>query len=164
MPTPEQLYTEITSGPLKDELATPWSNGDDTSVAAILNRADMPGYIPAAPLQKYLTETGLIAVFDVIYNHLLLPSAMNAAPTAPTPFGLYAMASQILTTLRNNYRAAIGQISTGCDALISFGLITAEQKTAILALEVKISQAQTVWGYDARITPDDVSKARKVGG
>ncbi len=164
MPTPDELYTEITNGSLKDELAPPWKSGDDTGVAVILNRADQSGYIPPLPLLKYLADVGLIAAFDLIRDHLLLPPAnMSDPPTTPAPFGIYALASRLHHAIENGLRASVAEISAGCDVLVSVGLLAPEQKTAVLALETKISRAQTVWGLDVSISPNDIAAARKVG-
>lgn len=163
MPTPSELRAEIESGPLAGELAPLWSAGADADVAAVLTRRDLPGYIPPVPLSKYLDTSGLTAALTLIRDHRLMPCAVDAVPSVAAPFGLYALASRVLSSIAQGFRPAKADVSAGCDALIGAGVMTSQQKSAILALEVKIGRVQQWLGdYDATVTAANVEEARKL--
>lgn len=160
--TPADLRAEILSGPLASELAPLWAAGDDAGVAAVLMRPDFAGYVPPVPLSKYLDTSGLRAALDLIRDHLLLPPAdPSQAPTVAAPFGLYALASRLLSSVAQGFRPSVADVSAGADALVSVGVMTARQKADVLALAVPIGRAQVAWGYDAAVAPLDVETARK---
>jgi hypothetical protein len=158
--TPSELKSEILNGPLAVELLPYWNSGADSDIVRILNRPDLPGYIPPIPLEKYLADQGLISVFTLIHDHLLLPCPTNQVPTTAPVFGLYALCSRLLTALAKGFRASVTEISSGCDVMVSASIMTVQQKTDVLALEVKISRIQTLYDLDVSVSTIDIAKAR----
>lgn len=72
-PTPEELKTEIESGPLAASLATPWSQGHDLTVADLLNSL-ATGRTRLVPRTLSLTELAGDAGFSpqsvaAVFNH-----------------------------------------------------------------------------------------------
>lgn len=105
--------------------------------------------VPKSEVQDYLVGEGLLAVID--------RTARNDA----TDTRLQSICIQVVNTLRGDYSAFdLGQARTvaAIDALISAGLATSAQKTALLALaRVKCSRAEAVCG--APVSRDDLLKA-----
>jgi hypothetical protein len=142
MPTPTELRAEIESGPLAAELATPWAAGNDTAVAAALNRQDRAGYVPArhvvASLSSDADGFGASLIWAWTHGALADGTALN-----PTQKVLLAR----LFFGADNPEYAIkyppADLVTGCTVL---GAPVALQE-AILAGEVKVSRAEELgWG------------------
>lgn len=164
MPTSAQLRAEILDGPLKTEIAPFWSpvtDDTDTEVAKILNRKDLPGYVPARTLIAYLAEHLLWDMVPLCHDHLKLPNGSDAPLEVYKLFAALHLAAY--GTVNPPLRMAVGPLTVAMTSLIRLNLITSDDRAAILAMEVKVSRAEQVWGYDTAITPRQIFDVRIEG-
>jgi hypothetical protein len=159
--TASELRTEILSGPLAATLAAPWAAGDDAGVARLLSAKTFTGFIPASELRKLLVQINLMPKLDLIRTHLLMPSANGVVPSVAATFGLFVIASRLQYILDAGLRAEVAEMASGSDSLIAAGLMTEQNKTAVLALEQKISRIQVAFGVDSSVSAEAVAEARK---
>lgn len=152
--SPTDLKGEILTGPLAAELAQPWADGNDSTVAAVLNRADRTGYVPGRYILACLLQdaSGFGPSLIWAWKHGVMPDGTNP-PTASK-----VLLAQLFTAAELSsyaFKTPPADLSAGCDAMGA----PAALKAALLAGEVKVSRAQEL-GWS--VTPDDVGKARKV--
>lgn len=164
MPTNAQVLTEIQSGPLAGEIAPLWSpvtDNTDAAVAAVLNRKDQPGYMPARQLIAYLAEHFLWGMVPLCHDHLKLPNGSDAPLEVYKLFAALHLAAY--GTVNPPLRMAVGPLTAAMASLVKLNLITPDDQAAILAMEVKVSRAEQVWGYDTAITPRQIFDVRIEG-
>ena len=165
MPTPQQLRTEIESGPLAAELASHWSSGSDRDIAAILNDKRYAGYVPINELAAYCcTEgiTGAILALDTI------PIGTDLAPGVPMSLQIKGLLKTVLTLVQIDFRLQLADVTlpsfgAALDGLLSLGVLTSGQRAAIVALgNNRQSRAEVAFGYGTTVSDSDVGNARKV--
>lgn len=151
--TPAELKAEIQSGPLAAELAPLWSTGNDSGVAAALNRKDRAGYVPArAVLAAILSDTtgfGADLLWLRKYGTTIDGTLMT---TAKKRLVIRLFSAIELSDYQLKFPPA--ELSAGCDVLGAPDAV----KAAILAAEVKVNRAEELgWGG---VSDFDVAKAR----
>lgn len=157
MPTPQQLRAEVESGPTAAELAPLAAAGRDADVAAALNRADLPGYVPARDLAAVLARRNLWGVVILAARFRLLPNGQPCPLNLFTLFVTCELAGH--GTFSPPLRMEIAPLAAAADALVAAGLMTADDRAAVLADEVRISRAEQAWGYGVAVSADDVARA-----
>lgn len=161
MPTNAQLLAEIQTGALATQIAPLWSpvtDNTDASVAALLNLKNQPGYVQPRDVIVYLAENFKWGMVPYCYELGKMPDGTTA------PFAVYSLFSILhlaaYGSVNPPLHLAIGPLTTAMGQLVTAGLITSADQTAIAAMEIKISRAEVVWGYDTEITQEQVSKVR----
>ena len=157
MPTPQQIRAEVESGPLAAELAPLAAAGRDADVATALNRADLPGYVPARDLSAVLARRNLWGVVILAARFRLLPNGQTCPLNLFTLFCTCELAAH--GTFSPPLRMEIAPLAAAADALVAAGLMTADDRAAVLADEVRISRAEQAWGYGVAVSADDVARA-----
>jgi hypothetical protein len=90
-----------------------------------------------------------------------LPNANpTLAPVADAPTALQVLAFRLVRVFDHGLRMSVVEAGDGCDVLVAAGIMPPPTKEQVLALEVKISRVQVVWGLDAEVTPHDCAQAR----
>lgn len=166
MPTPSDLRAEIESGPLAAELATPWGAGNDSAVAAALNRKDRTGYVPARHVSVSLARfPALDALIHWCLTHGTLPAEYGGGAC---PFAVYALFRNLdrvdRSVNKGDLRAALADLTAGLSAIAATpaaGMIPAGFGTYLLGGEVKVSRAEELgWGG---VSATQIGEARNSG-
>lgn len=152
-----QLRTEIESGPLAAELAPLVLVRHNVEAAAILNRADQPGWVPARHVVATLASVGKWGIVELAVRHRLLSDG-NACPS-----DLYMLFATVQLaaygSLEPPLRMEIAPLTAGASTLVTRGILTSGERDAILAGEVKVSRAEHLWGYGVQITAEQIGAA-----
>lgn len=158
--TPAQLRTEITTGPLAAELAVAWAEGRDEEIAEVINRKNQLGYVPARPMVAELAKRNLWGLVLYGARHRLLPDGS----ACPYPLFVLFAACELagFGTISPPIRMEIGPLTAGLSAMVGAGLISTDDRDAILDHEQKISRAEQVWGYGTTVSITDVGEARNL--
>ncbi|MDD5150668.1 MAG: hypothetical protein PHC28_09315 [Flavobacterium sp.] len=147
--TPQELYTELVSGPLANEIAPHIISGNDAIIEAIINRKDISihGSIPMNIFMVWLGSTNLRAVVEDHCTNLTSP--------------LRSIALIIKDYLQGNNTAPLNMGLSDTQnmmyAWVQAGAITSLQYVALFNLSLKnISRAEQL-GYS--ITISDIATA-----
>lgn len=105
--------------------------GNDEACATALRAKTIRGPVPIAELSSYCTSEGITGAVETV--------AYEPPTGGAITFSLKALCRTVLTLIRDDYRlttADVDHVKFGpaCDGLIAAGLMTGDQKTAILAL------------------------------
>lgn len=146
------LLAEIGSGPLAAQLAPLMANANDWAVADLLNTPTERGPVPIVELSAYCTVNGITGGVEAVAN----------TSTAPTE--LRGLCHTVLSLIRDDYRLTTADVDTvafgaGCDGLIESGLMTSDQKTAILALAAN-RRGRGEIAIGRPVTPADIGECR----
>jgi hypothetical protein len=163
MPTPSELYAEMTSGDRADQFGPLLSAGRYTRAAELFQARDQPGLVPIRELSAYVVGNGILGPIEAAYD-------LSTDPAVK------ALCSTALTLVRDDYRLQDADVldprfGAMCDMLIIAGLLTVnaeaevDQKADILAMaQNRRTYAESLWGDGTVITRDDVALAMEVGG
>lgn len=161
MPTPQQLLTEMQTGPLAATIAPLIAAGNDAGIAMLLNTRAYRGYVPIVELSAFCTKIGLTGAAEVYATE----------PTSPTnPIEFKILCRTVLTILRDDYRLSVADVDdpafvSATNTLVAAGLLSAANRDAIVAMaENHHSRAEVVWGLDTFITATEVAVALGRGG
>lgn len=149
------LKTEIQSGPLAAELASHVASGNTEAIASALNRQEIDAkrYVPRAEAKNYLHNQGVWV------------NLQNAADgTDAKPALVRNLAKVLVSVLKDpdfpDVNPNNAQVGAVLDGLIAGALLTAAQKTGLLALaDIKTSRAEALWGAGTVIGWQQVSDA-----
>ena len=145
------LKAEIASGPLAAELAPLVGKGDFNAVAAAVNRADRPGYIP----RRHVVVA--MARHAAVYALARYCTRFNTMPTpyggGPVAYGLYALFASILLIADSDVelKAAVADIVSGY-AKVSLQLVPQDFRDYLLTGETKINRIEEAFGYGSAVS------------
>lgn len=153
--TPAQLKTEIQTGPLAAALAPLVAAGNDVGVAALLNARTLRGLVPILEMARYCAKG--------------ITGGVQAA--LETPIGTGGMTAQIkgalhtvMNLVQQDFRMEACDVDdpvfgSVCDGvLIPFGIMTATDKTNILALGAN-RQSRVEFLFGQQVSMNDISLA-----
>ena len=138
------LKTEIETGPLATECA----GKGDVEIASILNRVDTP-----AVCERYVTARTVLAELGAEAGAAVLDK-LAAAATRSSPV------KWMLKFLEQDSGLDVGQAQTqgSIDALVTAGVLAADEGTALKNMAVKECSRAQIAGFGT-VTAGDVSRA-----
>lgn len=162
MPTPQQVLAEITAGPLAAELAPLVTAGNDSGVAAALNRADRACRRPVdiGVLAGFCTGAGITSrVVSIAAVPVGADISVGNPMTMPVKYALNA----VVTILVDGYRLTTADLDDPAvgpvlDVLASLGVFTVPVRVAMMALQAASRSRAAELGWPA-VTANDVSAA-----
>ena len=158
----DKLRAEITTGPKAATLALLYAKGDDTAVAAELNKLDSRGLVPIVEMARYCAK----GITGGVQALLGVPIGSDIAPGTPMTLHLAGSLHTVMNLVQQDFRlescdvddAAFGAV---CDsALIPFGIMTEADKTSLLALAAN-RQSRSMIAVGQSVSAVDVENARK---
>ena len=166
MPTPQQLLAEITAGPLAAELAPFVTAGNDSGVAACLNRADRAFRRPVDIVQLGGACAG-VGITGHVKAMLRIDPGVSYAPAgaAATPMTLAILTdlNTFMTIVETNYRLTTADLDDArtspiLDTLAAVGILSAPVRGYLLSLQAATQSRAAELGWPA-ITANDVAAA-----
>ena len=168
------LRTEITQGPLKDQLAPfyPPNTPDDAQVAFLLNQVNQVGPIPIESVCAYSFAAGIVGAIQI---GKATPIG-TVIPTSPTNAPVTQSATTLKTFYTVDYLLSSGKFteldiqqldpSSGSTLfaelmgfLITVGAATSQDQTNLTAMaQNQASRSGIIFGQDVQIS--DVANAR----
>jgi len=148
--TPAELRTLILGLAADHPARVAFEQARDVDCAAALAVPVNRGPVPIAELSAYCVGTGIVGACEA------------AAYDDATPLQVKGLCFTVLSLVRDDYRLTTADVDDSafggaCDGMIASGLMTTEQKTAILALGASRTPL-------AVVSPFDVGNARNLGG
>lgn len=165
--TPAQLTAlnaELRNDPESLGYPANWNAGADNALADTLNSKQFAGPIPITELASFCCTEGITGGVMALAE---IPIGTEIAPGVSMTVQIKGLLHTVLTLIQLDFRlttcdvddAKFGQVA---DALIGLGVMTAEQKTAIIAMAAnRLSRAEVIFGQDVLVKADDVETVRK---
>lgn len=164
--TPAQLKAEIESGPLAASLAASWAAGNDTETARLLNVRDRPGLVPLEELAAYCLAAGITGGVQAL-DSLPIGTVISAGPPEVVmTLQLKGMLKTVMTLMVTDFRLTYADVlapafGAACDGLIALGIMTADDKAALLALSANRNSRASELGWS--VSAGDIGEARNNG-
>ena len=155
------LRTEITTGPKAAILAPLYAAGNDTGVAAELNKLDIRGVVPIVEMSRYCAK----GITGGVQAMLGIPIGTDIAPGTPMTLQIAGALHTVMNIVQIDFRLE------GCDVddpafnavvdfvLVPFGIMTAADKVALLAL-ANNRQSRAMVAVGQFVSAFDVGNAR----
>lgn len=134
--TPTQLKTLI-EGLANDHPAkVAFIAADDVACAAALNAKTLPGYVPIREVSAYCVTQGLSGALQAMDS---IPIGADISPGNPMTLQIKGLLKNVLVLLLNDFRleeveTAGAEFGVACDGLINLGIMTTDQKAALVAM------------------------------
>lgn len=159
---PAALRTEIQSGALAATLSPLVAAGRDADVAATINAKSFRGYVPIVEVAAYCCRTG---VTGGVLSLLEVPLGGTIAPGVTMDLPTKGLLHTVLTLIQVDFRLTSVDVDesafvAACGSLVSLGVMTADQVTAVRAMgDGRRSRAEVVFGDGVTVSQADVSRA-----
>ena len=149
------LKTEITTDPTHLGYAAFVASGEDWRIADLLNSKSqsLPRPVPLAKILVWGAQTGVRKAIEAAANNASSPVQGIALATIDLLRGGLVSALDVTDP-------AIGGTGGMLDALVSAGVMTADQKAQLVALNaLPTSRAEVLFSFDSYVTHGDVAIA-----
>jgi hypothetical protein len=151
------LASEIAADPSALGYAQHVAEGSDHLVASLLNESRFPGVRPVT-----IAEVEGLSIRRGVTPKLFM--AADSTPTNQAEATAKAVAKTALSLFGSSRLQEIHvddqQTSNLLDALVSAGVITADDRSAVIALgSTTVSRAEQLFGIGASVTAEDVAMA-----
>jgi hypothetical protein len=160
--TLDQLKAELAADPTGVGYAALLAAGNDSAVAGLLNAKANAGYVPARHVVTTLVRRGSWGMVPYAVLHRLLPDGSTC------PYAVYSLLAAVqlaaYAPIEPPIRFEVTPLTAGVDAMVSAGLLSADDRADILAGEVRTSRAEVLWGYGVAVSESLVGEARNFGG
>jgi hypothetical protein len=150
------LRTELTTDPLNLGYAPLLAVANDWAIADLLNAKQYRGPVPLRELSAYCVTQGILGACEAV------------ATDTQNPVELRGLCHTVLTLIRDDFRLETADVDAAAfgaaaDALIGVGIMSAGQKTAMLAMAAnRASRAEVLFGAGVSVGVFDVGSARNL--
>jgi hypothetical protein len=149
MPTGQQIRDEITADPAALGYASPAADRRDNDLFRLMTAKTARGYVPIRDLAAYSAAAGItggILALDEIRI------GEEIAPSVPMTLQTKGLLKTVRTIVQDDYRLEevdvdLPQFGAALDGLILLGLMTAGDKTAMLAMGANRRSRLDVLGW-----------------
>jgi len=155
------LRTEITAGPKAAILAPLYAAGNDTGVAAELNKLDIRGVVPIVEMARYCSE----GITGGVQALLSIPIGTDIAPGTPMTLKIAGALHTVMNIMYKHTRLEECDVDNPAFSavvdfvLVPFGIMTAADKVALLALGNN-RQSRAMIAVGQPVSASDVGNAR----
>lgn len=161
-PTSAQLKKYLTHDDIPSAVRLAYSENRDSDCASLLNVYDKPGAVHVRPLAAVITDRSLHGRLRLFRDQLKKPN--GNAVEIPADLLVYSLVCDVLYILEQpglNLRIPVDRLTLGTMAMIAAGLISSNDRIAILAAETRFNLMQVQWGLDTpNITHIQIAEAR----
>lgn len=166
MPTPTQIKTEITTGPLAAALVASWAAAADQTTADLLNAKTLRGPVSIREMSAYCVTRGItggVLAWDA------LPVADLPGADLPAKLQTKGLLKTICTLIQDDYRLETADLDDPSaagmlDGLQALGVLSADHRAGLLALGAnRRSRAEAAWGDGVTVSATQVGEARNNG-
>lgn len=159
--TPAELKTEIESGLMAAVLSDSWLAGNDSETARLLNVKDLPGYVPLNELSAYCLVNAITGGVQAL-DSLAVGAEIGDGISMTLP--IKGVLKTVLTLMLTDFRLELADVlnpnfGAACDGLVGLGLMTAGNKSDILAMAQNRQSRAEALGFGF-VTHQDVGNAR----
>lgn len=159
-PTREQIRKLVESLP---DAAEAVASGREGDAEKLLNDPTLPGWVPVRHAVTTLASAGKWGLVDLAVRHRLLPGP--GGTLVECSLAVYSLFATLMLgaygTIEPPIRLAIEPLVAAADSLVAAGLMTLEERAAVLAGEVKISAAESAFGYGVGVSWEQIVDAMK---